>query len=245
MSLSRPAATDKRRRSPRSARRAGAPRAKLTAIAPADPDSDAFLPWAISGTYLEACNCEAICPCRRIDGRSGGRSTFGECMGALSWQVDRGHAGEIDLRGQRAVLATRYDDDEAGSPWSIVVYVDERGDRDQRDALTRILLGRLGGTPLRQFPWAWKASDLLGVRDVAIEIDHAPGRGWFRAGDEVTLRIREPVADRAQVTCVIPGHDRPGRELVAETLAVDGELEFAFTGRCAYESTFDYSSGDE
>ena len=32
--------------------------------------------WQISGTYLEACNCDAICPCRRIDGRQGGRSTY-------------------------------------------------------------------------------------------------------------------------------------------------------------------------
>jgi hypothetical protein len=34
-----------------------------------------FVPWAISGTYLEACNCDAICPCRTIGGREGGRST--------------------------------------------------------------------------------------------------------------------------------------------------------------------------
>ena len=38
---------------------------------------DALFPWSIAGSYLEACNCEAICPCRRIGGVSGGRSTFG------------------------------------------------------------------------------------------------------------------------------------------------------------------------
>lgn len=207
--------------------------------------SDALLPWEISGTYVEACNCEAICPCRTIDGRRGGRSTFGECLGALSWQVERGLAGEVDLAGQRAALATRYDDDEPGSPWSFVLYVDERGDERQRDAMTRIFLGRLGGTPLKQFPWAWKTSNLLAVRVVAIEIDHTPGRGWFRAADELTVRIREPLAERAQVTCVIPGHHRHGQETIAEVLEVDaGELEFAFAGRCGYESTFAYSSAE-
>ena len=30
--------------------------------------------WQLAGTYLEACNCEAVCPCRRIGGRAGGRS---------------------------------------------------------------------------------------------------------------------------------------------------------------------------
>ena len=49
-----------------------------------------MVPWQISGSYLEACNCEAICPCRRIGGRPGGRSTYGECFGALSWIVDAG-----------------------------------------------------------------------------------------------------------------------------------------------------------
>jgi len=67
--------------------------------------------WQISGSYLEACNCEAICPCRRIAGRPGGRSTYGECLGALSWIVEQGRAGDVDLADMGAVLAIRYHDD--------------------------------------------------------------------------------------------------------------------------------------
>jgi hypothetical protein len=81
------------------------------------PKAD-LLPWAIAGTYLEACNCEAICPCRRVGGRPGGRSTNGICTGALSWRVSDGHAGDLDLSGLGVVLVLRYDDDEPGSPWS-------------------------------------------------------------------------------------------------------------------------------
>ena len=65
--------------------------------------------------------------------------------------------------------------------------VDERADRRQREALEGVFLGRLGGTPELQFPWAWKESTLLGVRHVAIEIDRAPRRGWFRAGGQVSV----------------------------------------------------------
>jgi hypothetical protein len=203
----------------------------------------AFLPWQISGSYLEACNCEAICPCRTIGGRKGGRSTEGICLGALSWQIDRGTAGGTDLAGLRVVLASRYDDDEPGSPWDFLLYIDERAGAAQSDALEGIFLGRLGGTPLRQFPWAWKESRLQAVRRVAIEIDHTPGRGWFRAGAEVTVRVRGPVRDQEPVTCVIPGHHREGREVIAERLAVsDGPLEFELSGRCGYESSFAYSS---
>jgi hypothetical protein len=44
------------------------------------------------------------------------------------------------------------------------------------------------------------------------------------------------------VTCVIPGHERDGRELVVDELRVaTGPLAFEYRGVCAYESTFDYS----
>jgi hypothetical protein len=143
------------------------------------------------------------------------------------------------------VLASRYDDDEPGSPWDFFLYIDERADRRQREALEGIFLGRLGGTPEVQFPWVWKRSRLLGVRSVAIEIDRTPGRGWFRAGGQVTVRVREPAPDFETVTCVIPGHHQHGRELIADQLAVaDGELEFELSGKCGYESRFAYSSED-
>ncbi|HSI31553.1 MAG TPA: DUF1326 domain-containing protein [Miltoncostaeaceae bacterium] len=201
------------------------------------------LSWAISGTYLEACNCEAICPCRRIGGRAGGRSTYGECIGALSWAVGEGGVGDVDLAGLGAVMATRYHDDEPGSPWTFALFVDERGDGRQRQALADVLTGRLGGTPMRQFPWAFKASDPLGWRAAAIEIDHTPGRGWFRVGERVVLRVRGPVERQEPVTCLIPGHDRAGAELYADLLHVDeGPLAVDLAGRCAYEATFAYAS---
>jgi len=206
---------------------------------------DPYLPWRLSGTYLEACNCTAICPCRRIEGRTGGRSTYGVCLGSLSWQIENGRAGEVDLAGMRAVLANRYDDDEPGSPWSFVLYVDERADERERQALEGIFLGRLGGTPELQFPWVWKPSTLLAVRQVAIDVNHTPGRGWFRAGGQVTVRVRAPFDAQESVTCVIPGHDRSGREVVADLLRVeDGPLEFELSGACGYEATFEYSSED-
>jgi hypothetical protein len=201
--------------------------------------------WRISGSYLEACNCEAICPCRRIGGRPGGRSTYGTCFGALSWIVTEGCVGDTNLAGMRAVLASRYHDDEPGSPWTVVLFVDARGTPDQRRAMADIFTGRLGGTPHRQFPWVFKAANLVGVEAVDIEIDHTPGRGWFKANGKVEVRVVGPVPDQETVTCVIPGHDRDGRELFSETVDVDSSpLVASFQGRCAYETTFEYSSED-
>ena len=197
--------------------------------------------WRVAGSYLESCNCEAICPCRRIDGTAGGRSTYGICLGALSWQIEEGQAETVDLAGLGVVLATRYSDDDEGSPWSFVVYVDERGDRAQRAALEAIFTGRWPGSQVEHFPWAWKASHELAVRPAEIEIDHIPGRGWFRVGGFLEVRVARPVTSGETVTCVIPGHERTGREVIAESLEVsDGELEFSFRGNCGYESDFEY-----
>jgi hypothetical protein len=198
--------------------------------------------YRVRGTYLESCNCDAPCPCRRIDGRAGGRSTRGICDGALSWSIEDGEAAGIDLAGLGVVLATRYSDDVEGSPWTFALFVDERGDPGQREALGRIFSGALGGTVLEHFPWAWKASDPLGVEAARIEIDHTPGRGWFRAGKSVSVRVSGPYAGPETVTCVIPGHERTGRELVVDELSARaGPLAFEYRGVCAYESTFEYA----
>ena len=101
--------------------------------------------WHISGDYFESCNCDAICPCRKVGDVPGGRSTHGICFGVLSWLVRNGEVDGLDLGGLAAAFTIRYDDDEPGSPWSFVVYVDERGSEEQRDALAAILTGRLGG----------------------------------------------------------------------------------------------------
>jgi hypothetical protein len=198
--------------------------------------------WRIAGSYFESCNCEAICPCRRIDGVPGGRSTYGECLGVLSWLIEEGNADEVSLEGVKVALATRYHDDEPGSPWRFVMYVDASADRAQRDALERIFTGRLGGDALKHFPWAWKESERVAVRPVEIEVSHEQRRQWLRIRDHVTVRIRDAWSGPETVTCVIPGHEVSGEELVADELRVDdGPLRFEYHGNCGYASRFDYA----
>ena len=151
----------------------------------------------------------------------------------------------MDLSGLGAVIALRYHDDEPGSPWTFYLYVDERGDQRQREALALILTGALGGTPLKQFPWVWKPSHLLGWRPLRSRSSTRRERGWFRRASSVTMRVRGPVADQEPVSCVIPGHHRSGSELYADLLHVEeGQLSFEVSGKCAYQSTFEYSSAD-
>jgi hypothetical protein len=202
--------------------------------------------WRLRGSYFESCNCDAICPCRRIDGEAGGRSTHGVCLGVLSWIIEEGHARDTPLDGLAVAVADCYDDDEPGSPWSIVLYLDERADGAQRDALEAIYLGRLGGSALLHFPWAWKSSRLLAVRSAQIDVDHTRRRQRLRIGNEVEVRIAAAAGESHTVTCVIPGHDRSGEELEAELLRVEAiePLRFEYRGTCGYAADFDYSSDE-
>jgi hypothetical protein len=197
--------------------------------------------WRIRGSYFESCNCDPICPCRRIDGVPGGRSTHGICTGVLSWVIEDGVAEGTDLANLPVALALRYSDDEPGSPWSWILYLDERAAGDQREALEGIFTGRLGGDAETHFPWVWKASDRLAVRPVEIDVDHTRRRQLLLIRDRVSVRIRDSYSGGETVTCVIPGHEREGEELVADQLVVeDGKLAFSYRGVCGYGSTFDY-----
>jgi hypothetical protein len=198
--------------------------------------------WRIRGTYFESCNCDAICPCRRIDGVSGGRSTHGVCMGVLSWLIEAGTANGTDLSGLPVALASRYSDDEPGSPWTWILYLNAHAPSEQRSALEGIFTGQFGGDAERHFPWAWKPSELVAVRPVEIEVDHTRRRQLLRIRDHVSVRIRDRYAGSERVTCVISGHEREGEELVADEVVVeDDRLTFSYRGVCGYGSTFDYA----
>jgi hypothetical protein len=147
------------------------------------------------------------------------------------------------VSGLATALVIRYDDDEPGSPWTIVLHVDERGDDAQRQALEDVFLGRLGGPRVAILPWVRKESHLLEVRASAIELVPV-GKGWrARVGRAAELQATRRFETDEPVACGIPGYDRVGYELYADALRVDDppfacELE----GNCAYATTYEYAS---
>jgi hypothetical protein len=203
-------------------------------------DSSRSAGWRIAGAYFESCNCDAICPCRMIGGVAGGRSTYGICFGALAWRIDDGHAADVDLSGLCVAMTVRYDDDEPGSPWSILLHVDERGDDRQRQALERIMLGELGGD-VAVLPWVRKPRDLVDVRTSAISLEDSPDGHVLRVGTSVSLTASRPVSTDLPVACGIPGYRQPGTELYADGFTVDdGPFRWELTDNCAFASAFEY-----
>jgi hypothetical protein len=107
--------------------------------------------WRVAGPYVEACSCEAICPCRHVGGRDNTRATYQLCQFAIAWTVREGHFSSADLSGLDVVMAGYWDEDEAGTPWRVILYVDSKAGEAESSALADIFLGRAGGPPAKNY----------------------------------------------------------------------------------------------
>jgi hypothetical protein len=208
-------------------------------------ESGVAVDWRVRGSYFEACNCEAICPCRSVGGRPGGPSSFGECFGALSWHVHQGHAGVTDLSNLQVVMSIRYlDRVQPSTPWEVMLYVDRAADQDQRAAIADIFLGRAGGTVARLYGPA--IGEVHVVRSAQIGLEHVAPRKRIGVVGYLTVEAEGDASAAGDVRCGIPGFDHPGTELHGEGLrSTDPELRFEVRGRrhAAFATDFDYSSG--
>jgi hypothetical protein len=194
--------------------------------------------WEVSGSYYEACNCEAVCPCRRHGDRQAGRSTYESCDFVLSWLIEEGHVDDRDLSGLSTVLVGSYSDDEPDSPWRVALFVDETADEDRQGDLADVFLGRIGGDTNRLYGRA--IQDVSMVRPAAIRLVHEPGR--WRIGVSTFVEVRSTVEATIQgpVTCSISNH-APGTELTADVLVVAAPpFEWKLREQCAFASSFAY-----
>ena len=199
-------------------------------------------PWHVTGSYFEACNCQAICPCRRRGGQLAiANSTYGVCDFALSWQVLQGAFGRLSLDGLGVIMAGFYRDDEEGKPWRVCLYIDERATSEQHTALAEIFSGRAGGTTLRNY--ASVIGEVHAVRRAHIELDHRRHHWSMRAGNYVAVHGATPVESPVAISCAIPGHDRPGEELRTDVMQVnDSPLIWGVQARCGFATSFAYHS---
>jgi hypothetical protein len=200
--------------------------------------SDPSGKWRIAGTYYESCNCEAVCPCRRLNGKPGSRSSFRLCQFLLSWRVIEGHADGVDLAGRSVAMAGFYDSDEKNSPWTVSLYVDRSAGDAAFDALSGIFLGKRGGNIL----FTSNILHVIAVRRADIRLDHAKHRERISVREFASAEVEKGADYEGTVTCGIPGHDHPGEESVSRSRVADERLEWEYEGRCGFATDYVYYS---
>ncbi|HYP67300.1 MAG TPA: DUF1326 domain-containing protein [Thiobacillaceae bacterium] len=117
--------------------------------------------WQLAGTYFEACNCDATCPCVFTN-----PPPEGECNVLLGWHIDQGSFADTPLDGLNAALFVQAPGYMLQTKWKVALYVDERADAKQQDALTKIFLGAAGG---HLATLGLLIGDVLGVGSAAID----------------------------------------------------------------------------
>lgn len=117
--------------------------------------------WKVAGTYFEACNCNAACPCVFT-----GPPTNGECDALIGWHIDKGNFGDTRLDGLNAALFAHTPGHMLQTKWKVALYVDQKADAKQRDALTNIFSGGAGGHLAALAPLI---GEVLGVKSAAID----------------------------------------------------------------------------
>ena len=109
--------------------------------------------WYARGVVIDPCNCEVTCPCQ-----FGNAPTAGYCHDVMSWHIDSGRFGDVALDGLNAAVSFDTPGPVAKGNWKIGLYIDQRADAPQREALTAIFSGKAGG------PLAFFAGPLVGER---------------------------------------------------------------------------------
>jgi hypothetical protein len=137
--------------------------------------------WKVAGSYFEACNCEVACPCVFTS-----PPTSGECTVLVAWHIEQGRFGEIDLDGLNAVLAAHSPGHMLEGKWKVALYVDERANQSQQDALTQIFSGQAGGHLANLAPLI---DQVLGVKAAPIQFRSEGKQRSLHLGDVAVAEI--------------------------------------------------------
>jgi hypothetical protein len=100
--------------------------------------------WHVTGDWFDTCNCNVPCPCTFAQ-----PPTTGDCEGVLAWHIRTGHFGDVRLDGLSVMALGAF----SGNIWdgqtkaTMAIFLDERANDRQREALQMIFGGRAGGWP--------------------------------------------------------------------------------------------------
>lgn len=135
--------------------------------------------WRISGDYFENCNCDAACPCLFSGAQPfTAAPTQGACEVAFAFHLDQGTYGDVPLAGLNVVVIARTPGPMIEGNWSAALYMDERADGRQQEALQAIFTGAAGGVMGNFAPLI---GEVLGVKTVPIT--------WQKEGKRRTVEI--------------------------------------------------------
>ncbi len=202
--------------------------------------------WHLAGDWFDVCNCTIPCPCTFAQAPS-----EGDCEGILAWHIRKGSYGDVGLDDLNVVALGTFE----GNLWAgetkatMGIYMDERADDGQREALQVIFSGQAGGWPGE---FAKVIGEVRGIEFVPITFEIADDLAYWAA--EVPGKATAQ-AEALTGPTALPGqrvqlHNAPGAEVGpgqvatwgrATTDHVDGfGFKWEWDGRSSKHFAFDW-----
>jgi len=99
--------------------------------------------WSIECDYMETCNCDFGCGCN-----FGGFPNFGRCEALVGYHIRQGRYGGVDLQNLDFIYAASWPRAIHQGDGTMCVYISDRANDSQRQAIADIAYGRAAGTRL-------------------------------------------------------------------------------------------------
>ena len=106
--------------------------------------ADTTKKWWVKGLLFENCNCQIVCQ-GHISFRQ--LCSHERCFGHWSIHIDEGEFEGITLKDLNVIILYDTPQQMSSVGWIETLYIDERANQAQRQAIERILMGQEGG------PW--------------------------------------------------------------------------------------------
>ena len=138
--------------------------------------------WHLTGTLVQACNCEWGCPCE-----FNAPPSHGNCEGTWTWHIEQGSYGDVKLDGLRFAAACKWPGAIHEGNGEVQPILDDRASPEQLEAIGALLSGEVGG------PWAIIAPTLTTFHEPKIvnwDVRLEDSNTIIEAGDVLTITSR-------------------------------------------------------
>lgn len=124
-----------------------------------------FPNWHLVGDWFDVCSCAIPCPCEFAQPPTGNH-----CQGVLAYHIREGRYGTVTLDGLNLVGVGEFEGNIWGGATQIAMgmFLDERADQAQQQALQTIFGGAAGGWPAQ---FAHLIGDMRGIERAPIDLE--------------------------------------------------------------------------
>src|ERR1700761_7092006 len=143
--------------------------------------------WNLSGSYVETCSCELMCPCNTSLDHG---ATYDYCRVVLAFNIREGDIEGTDIAGRRVVLIADTPKVMTDGNWKLGVYIDDEASEEQFNQLVKVFSGQLGGPMGALAPLV---GEIRGVERAAIDIGDDGLIHRVKVGDAIAFEIEDIV----------------------------------------------------